>query len=127
MTVTFNNSYMICRIGKESLLDSSYKVEILSNEKEVDTLFYGFIVGNDAISNGISNIFYSNAKHYEKYTDMNMSLVLNGDNLEYDLTPLIEKLVFDNKKVIFRVSIVKRIEGDMYQEIDSASYQYCLE
>lgn len=126
INITKNNKKFLITIEQEISESSIYKIEFLAN-LEFDEMFYGFILNKESLDNGYAVIFTSNAMHYERMTDDNVKIETKDDLLLCDVTELINISTFENNKIIIRISKVKLILSDMYQELDSASYQYFLE
>ena len=110
-------------IEQQLLSSNSYKIEFLAC-LECDEMFNGFIISKESVNNGKTPIFISNAKHYEEITDDTISIQKNSNYIICDMTNLICKSIYENNKIIFRISKVQPILNDMYQELDSASYKY---
>ena len=119
-----NNDYKLL-IHKRYIKGKSYKIELLADVNQHGILFRGFIINEVAVMHQKSTIFTSNAKHYEEYLDEYVEIKSSSSALTCDITELLGKSVF-NGKCIFRISEVRKITDEMYQELDSASYQYCI-
>lgn len=119
-----DNKTIICLKSKIDG-DCAYKIEMLSDINSYEAMFWGYILDEDAIEASRCNVFISNAKHYERYTGTYVTLEMQ-DDIKCDITDLVRHSIFNDEKVIFRISVVQRITKNMYQEISSASYQYYL-